>query len=66
MTVLNYIARQRERISKRHEGETFLLGREGEDFRLETRTALDILKELNAVEGLNVREREAARTAVFA
>ncbi|MCM1546695.1 MAG: hypothetical protein NC033_06660 [Clostridiales bacterium] len=57
MTVLNYMRKQRERILARHTGETFLLGAEGEAVEVEQRSAYDILREIDAMAGLNLKER---------
>lgn len=64
MTVLNYMRMQREKIAARHEGETFLLGPDGEAVEVEQRTAYDILREIDAMQGLNVKERLYARDSV--
>ncbi len=64
MTVLNYMRKQRERIVARHFGETFLFGSSGEAVEVEQRTAYDILREIDAMPGLNVKERQAAREGV--
>lgn len=66
MTVLNYMRMQREKIVARHEGETFLLGSDGEAVEVEQRTAYDILREIDAMQGLNVKERLYARDSVLA
>ncbi len=60
MSVLNYMEKQKNRIRTRHEGETFFFGGEVEGLRVETRSAYDILDELNALDGLNTCERLAA------
>ncbi len=60
MTVLNYMRMQREKIIARHSGETFLFGAGGEAVEIEQRTAYDILREIDAMPGLNVKERMAA------
>lgn len=66
MTVLRYMAKQRERLIARHTGETFLFGAGGEAVEIEQRTAYDILREIDSMQGLNVKERLAARESVFA
>ncbi|MGN0805828.1 MAG: hypothetical protein ACI4MC_02210 [Candidatus Coproplasma sp.] len=58
MTVLNYIKAQGERIKERHEGETCVFFR-GESAPV-CRSASEILAELDALEGLNERERTFA------
>lgn len=63
MTVLNYMRLQRERIMARHSGETFLING-GEAVEVEQRTAYDILREIDAMPGLNVKERLAAREGI--
>ena len=65
MTVLNYMRMQRERIVARHTGETFLFGGSGEAVEVEQRTAYDILREIDQMPGLNVKERIAARESVL-
>lgn len=64
MTVLNYMRMQREKIVARHTGETFLFGAGGEAVEVEQRTAYDILREIDAMAGLNLKERMAARERV--
>lgn len=64
MTVLNYMRMQREKIVERHTGETFLFGAGGEAVEVEQRTAYDILREIDAMAGLNLKERMAARERV--
>lgn len=61
MTVLSYIARQREKVIARHAGETYLLGAEEEAVLVTCRSAYDILGEIDAMRGLNLKERSAAR-----
>lgn len=55
MTVLNYIKAQGERIRGRHEGDTCIIIK-GESAPV-CRSAIEILAELNAMEGLNKKER---------
>ena len=70
MTVLNYIREQKRKLEERHLGETFLClagedplcvaqvkGCAGFDF---TRSAQEILSEIDGLRGLNVSERERA------
>lgn len=66
MTVLNYMRMQKERIVARHFGETFLLEEGGEAVEVTQRTAYDILREIDRMQGLNVKERIAAREIVLA
>ena len=66
MTVLNYMRKQRERIVARHLGETYLIGAGGEAVEVEQRSAYDILREIDKMQGLNVKERMAAREKVLA
>lgn len=61
MTVLNYMAKQRARIAAKHSGETYFFGSFGEAVEVEQRTAYDILKEIDNMQGLNLKERIAAR-----
>ena len=58
MTVLSYIKSQGERIRGRHEGETCVFFK-GESAPV-CRSATEILAELNAMEGLNEKERAFA------
>ncbi|MDE6557623.1 MAG: hypothetical protein K2K39_00795 [Clostridia bacterium] len=62
MTVLNYIKRQREKVIERHRGETYLCSG-GECVQVTARSAYDILREIDAMPGLNVKERLYAREA---
>ena len=55
MTVLSYIKAQGERIRERHEGDTCVIFK-GESAPV-CRSAIEILAELNAMEGLNNKER---------
>lgn len=57
MTVLNYMARQRDRLREKHNGETYLLGSDGEAVPVDARSVYDILGEIDAMRGLNTRER---------
>lgn len=57
MTVLKYMEKQRERIVARHAGETFLCCAGGETVEVPQGTAYDVLKEIDAMQGLNVKER---------
>lgn len=61
MTVLSYMRLQREKIVARHSGEMFLFGADGEAVEVPQHTAYDILREIDAMQGLNLRERLAAR-----
>lgn len=65
MTVLNYMRMQREKIIARHTGETFLFAEGGEAVEIEQRTAYDILREIDAMPGLNLKERMAAREGIL-
>ena len=58
--------KQRDRIISRHAGETFLFSQDGEAVEVEQRTTYDILREIDAMQGLNVKERFAARESVTA
>ncbi|MGN1372814.1 MAG: hypothetical protein ACI4VK_02065 [Candidatus Coproplasma sp.] len=58
MTVLSYIKAQGERIRGRHDGETCVFFK-GESAPV-CRSAGEILAELDAMEGLNERERAFA------
>ena len=76
MTVLNYMKEIRERIAERHIGETFFVSADGEAVKLSggaektesavkpRRTVYDILREIDAMQGLNLKERIAARDGV--
>ncbi|MDE7163574.1 MAG: hypothetical protein K2O44_05810 [Clostridia bacterium] len=57
MTVLNYMAMQKNRLRRKHTGETFLLGRDDEAVPVLSRSAYDILNEIDAMQGLNTNER---------
>ena len=61
MTVLSYIARQREKVIARHAGETYLLGADEAAVLVTCRSAYDILGEIDAMRGLNLKERSEAR-----
>ena len=61
MTVLSYIRSQGERIRDRHEGDTCVFFK-GESAPV-CRSATEILAELNAMEGLNERERAFANAS---
>ena len=65
MTVLNYMRKQKDRIVARHLGETFLFGAGGEAVEVTQRTAYDILREIDEMPGLNVKERFAAREGML-
>ena len=54
MTFTAYIERQKKLIRRRHEGEVYLIEK-GETIRLSDRDRL--LNELDAMKGLNTRER---------
>ena len=62
MTVLNYIKRQRDKVIERHMGETYF-NCGGETVQVPARSAYDILREIDAMQGLNVKERLYAREA---
>ena len=55
---------QREKIVARHMGETYLFADGGEAVEVPQRTAYDILREIDAMPGFNVKERMAAREAM--
>ncbi|MGN0817922.1 MAG: hypothetical protein ACI4L9_03035 [Candidatus Coproplasma sp.] len=57
MNFTAYIQKQKNRIRERHEGEIFLVRKDGV-FPL--RDTSEIMKELNGLKGLNVSEREQA------
>lgn len=57
MTVLNYMRKLRKDIEAKHIGETFLLSAEGEAVEVPQRSTYDILSEIDAMQGLNVKER---------
>lgn len=57
MTVLNYMRKLRKDIEAKHIGETFLLNAEGEAVEVPQRSTYDILSEIDAMQGLNVKER---------
>ena len=61
MRVLEYMAIQRDRIINRHTGEEFLSVAQEETVQMTARTALDILGEIDAMQGLNLKERLSAR-----
>lgn len=65
MTVLNYMKRQREKLIEKHFGETFMCCG-GETVEVTSRSAYDILNEINAMQGLNLKERLAARETELA
>lgn len=58
MNVLNYIKAQGERIRERHEGDVCVFFK-GESAPV-CRSSIEILAELNEMEGLNQRERNFA------
>ncbi len=57
MTVLNYMTKIRKSIEAKHLGETFLLGADCEAVEVPQRGAYDILREIDQMQGLNVKER---------
>ncbi len=61
MTVLNYMAMQREKIAAKHVGETYLYGTDGEAVQVPQRSTYDILSEIDSMQGLNLKERLYAR-----
>lgn len=61
MNVLNYIKAQGERIRERHEGDLCVFFK-GESAPV-CRSSSEILAELNAMEGLNERERTFVNSA---
>lgn len=63
MTVLQYMKKQRDRVRSKHAGETFLCGHE-EPVPLPERSARDILREIDNMEGFNVKERYSSRMGV--
>ena len=77
MTVLNYIREQKRKLEEKHMGETFLciageepigMGEATGDCAQTggTRSAWDILREIDAMHGLNVYERERASSRAYA
>lgn len=60
MTVLKYFAEQRRKIEAKHEGETFAYGLDEEAVQVTARSTYDILKEIDGLQGLNVKERMLA------
>lgn len=64
MTVLNYMAMQRERIVAKHAGETFWVTADEEAVEVPQRSAYDILREIDNMQGLNLKERFYAREGV--
>ena len=62
MTVLYYMARQREKIINRHAGETFLYSG-GEALQVPQKSAREILREMDGMEGLNVQARIRANSS---
>lgn len=60
MTVLSYIKAQGDRIRERHEGDTCVFFK-GESAPV-CRSAVEILAELEGMEGLNQRERDFANS----
>ena len=66
MFVMNYMERQIKRVRDKHDGETFLRVC-GETTRVEARPVREILREIDGLQGLNVRERlSRAKEAVKA
>lgn len=64
MNILNYIARQRERVISRHIGETFFVNGE-ESVEIGESEEFDLLKEMASIKGLNVAERLRARCGAY-
>ena len=71
MSVLNYIREQKRKLEERHSGETILYLADEEPISIievkedgansqYMRSASDILREIDNLRGLNVREREIA------
>lgn len=58
MTVINYIKNERERLRAKHLGEMSLCFG-GEEYVTVERSAREILREIDNLPGLNVRERFA-------
>ncbi|MDE5766735.1 MAG: hypothetical protein K2I17_06175 [Clostridia bacterium] len=59
MTVLNYMAMIKNKLREKHNGETYLFGRDVEAMPVQSRSAYDILGEIDAMQGLNKSERTA-------
>ncbi len=57
MTVLKYITMQKNKLREKHTGETYLFGRDVEAVPVQSRSAYDILNEIDAMQGLNKSER---------
>lgn len=60
MTVLSYIAGQKAKIIKKHEGEVYFFGKacgQNSPVKLELRPAGEILREMDSMRGLNKKER---------
>lgn len=65
MTVLNYMAKQRESIVAKHAGETFWVNGDEDAVEVPQRSAYDILREIDEMQGLNLKERFYAREGVL-
>lgn len=65
LTVLKYIAEQRNKLAAKHVGETFVYGLEEEAVQVRSRSVYDILSEIDGLQGLNVRERAFAAERYF-
>lgn len=61
MTVLKYMAEQRNRLREKYAGETYLFGDGIEGVPVSARSAGEILEEMEKMEGLNRKGRLAAR-----
>lgn len=61
MTVLNYMAMQKNRVREKHSGETYLLEKDEEAVPVMSRSTYDILNEIDSMQGLNMRERYSPR-----
>ncbi len=61
MTVLNYMAEIKNRLSEKHSGETYLFGEGFDGVPVTTRTACEIIEEMSNLQGLNKGKRLAAR-----
>ncbi|MDE6373910.1 MAG: hypothetical protein K2L72_05355 [Clostridia bacterium] len=61
MTVLKYMAEQRNRLREKHAGETYLFGNGIEGVPVPARSADEILEEMEKLQGLNKSKRLAAR-----
>lgn len=59
MKVMNYIAMLKNKLREKHTGETYLCGKDVEAMPVQSRSAYDILGEIDAMQGLNKSERTA-------